>query len=95
MSKDGSKYKYYLHDLSYLIQDKIEYILIEDDNGEDYMNEDHVEGITSTYYYLVSSMKELAKKNGIDESEIALDILDEEDIHNIPFKYRELQKNKN
>lgn len=89
MIKKWESYRNYLHDLSYIMKDKIDDIL------DNYDDEDYVMAVSLTYYDIITTMKEAAAAYGVDEKEIALDIINDEEVLTIPRKWRKMQNNEN
>lgn len=81
MTKKTNKHRNFLHDLSYTLKERIDDIL------DTYDDEDYVDAISLTYYDIITILKEGAWAYGIDEKDIALDIIDEDDILKIPSRF--------
>ena len=86
MTKKWEIYKNFLHDFSYIMKDKI------DDITNSYDDEEWVMAVSFTYYDIITTMKEAAAAYGVDEKEIALDIIDDKEVFNIPDKWKKRQE---
>lgn len=74
MTKNPERFKHYLHDLSYLIKDSIDRIEIMFEDKEWAM------AASLAYYDIITIMKQATAAYQIEESEIALDIIDEDEL---------------